>query len=272
MSKRTDALAFLQQEAHEHHTGPQASCTAGLCHRLRSALTGAETEDRANQALRRAVEAVAIPKPGAKDVAPAPIRKQLQDAMLEGAAEHLASENAMLVRDNALMRMALEFGGQCSIGRLLRLESVVGAVGSLMEGALKLWPDARQMPPEVAPQFGRVAGALHKMREANEDPLTTLRTIAATDKRITERFDAAVRMRDAALQAIVTRVIQIAQTCARCDGSGQEKRLVVVEGERGGLLPCAACGEWRELLDGLRGKAEIAPDEDRRASGKADGA
>ena len=263
MSKRTEAMAFLAQEAHVYHHSVAETCTAGLCQRLRELRTDAEKDDAASLALRRAVERVVIPNPRAKDgeIAPPAVRKMLEAALSNVAVDAVHQEHAALERDNALLRIALEFGGQCSIGRLLRLEAVLGAVDGLLVEALRMWPTAADIPDQLRARFTEVTASLGKMRQANEDPLQTIRTLAHTDSRITARFDLAARHHDAALRAIVDHAVKLVRECSRCGGKGTETRLVVVDGNHPEQLPCAQCGEWRELLDELRAPREtIAPD------------
>lgn len=270
MSKRTEALAFLAQEAHEHHTGAQAACVTGVCHRIREFQADADRDDLANLALRRVAERLAIPHPKDTEVVPPAARKQLQDALAKAAADAIGAEHNAIARDNAVLRLALEFGGQCSIGRLVRLEAVVGAVDALMVAALKLWPTAEEIPPEVRAHFSQVAATLNRMKQAGEDPLQTIRLLAATSARITERFDLETRLREAALQALVAHAVKVVQDCGRCGGTGTEHRLVLVEGATANQVPCAACGEWREKLEDLRagGKVErIAPDAVKEGAG-----
>jgi hypothetical protein len=192
---------------------------------------------------------VAVPAPNATEVAPPGIRKLLQDALLAKASEAQGTRLQQLTRDNALLRTALEFGGQCSIGRLLRLEAVVGSVQVVLDQALKLWPTVEEIPPELRAPITELASALTRMKlQGDEDPVATVRHLAAINHRMTERFTAEVRVREAAKARLVAHAVKTAQECARCGGSGTEQRLVVVEGAVANVLPCASCGEWRELL------------------------
>jgi hypothetical protein len=249
MSRKLEGLAFVQQVAHEHHNGPQDTCAVSACSRLRELAHETEANDAADETLRRAVERVAVPAPNATEVAPPGIRKLLQDALLAKASEAQGTRLQQLTRDNALLRTALEFGGQCSIGRLLRLEAVVGSVQVVMDAALKLWPTVDEIPEALRMPLTDLASSLTRMRvQGDEDPVATVRHLASINQRMTERFNTETRVREAARARVIAHAAKTAQECTRCGGSGTEQRLVVVEGAVANLLPCASCGEWRELL------------------------